>query len=64
MAEQLVGVRDVAAQTGLPTSWIYAQTAAGTIPHLKVGKYVRFRMSEVEAWLEAHRRGQVAVVAR
>jgi excisionase family DNA binding protein len=57
MADQLLTIRDVAAHTGLPLSWLYAQTAANTIPHLKIGKYVRFRLGEMEAWLEQQRRG-------
>ena len=40
-----------------PPSWIYAQVAANTIPHVKVGKYLLFRRSEILAWLETHRRG-------
>jgi excisionase family DNA binding protein len=58
MDEPLVGIQQVAEKTTLPVSWLYAHTAAGTIPHLKIGKYVRFRMSEVEHWLESHRRGE------
>jgi hypothetical protein len=33
------------------------KAAAGEIPHLKVGKYLRFDLHEVKAWLERHRRG-------
>jgi excisionase family DNA binding protein len=57
MAERYVNIKDVESFTGLPRSWIYAKAAAGEIPHLKVGKYLRFRLTEVEAWLAEHRRG-------
>jgi excisionase family DNA binding protein len=58
--ETLDSIRETAAWTGLPVSWLYAQTAAKTIPHLKCGKYVRFRRSEVRAWLDGKRQGPSA----
>jgi excisionase family DNA binding protein len=55
--EALDDIKETHRWTALPLSWIYSQTAAGTMPHYKVGKYLRFRRSEVRAWLEQHRRG-------
>lgn len=57
MSEQLLSIREVSARSGLPLSWLYTQTAANAIPHLKLGKYVRFRESELQTWLDQHRRG-------
>ncbi len=31
-------------------SWIYQQVHAKTIPYYKVGKYVRFKRSEIAKW--------------
>jgi excisionase family DNA binding protein len=50
-------IREIGRFTGLPLSWLYSKAAAGEIPHIKAGKYLRFRLSEVEAWLAQHRRG-------
>jgi excisionase family DNA binding protein len=55
--EPLESIQAMSQWSSLPVSWLYAQTAAGTIPCLKLGKYVRFRRSEVLAWLETKRRG-------
>ncbi len=57
MTEPYRDIKEVERFPGLPRSWLYAKAAAGEIPHLKVGKYLRFRLSEVEAWLARHRRG-------
>jgi excisionase family DNA binding protein len=57
MTEPYEDIKAVERYTGLPRSWLYAKAAAGEIPHLKVGKYLRFRLSEVEAWLAQHQRG-------
>lgn len=57
MEERLIEIKDLADRTNLPRSWWYARTAAKEVPFYKLGKYCRFKWSEVEAWLEARRRG-------
>ncbi len=57
--EKLLTVREVAELLSVPPSWIYERTrrrGLTRLPHLKVGKYVRFRFSDVEAYLETLRR--------
>ena len=48
-ANKLVGPQEMAAVLGVPVSWIYQRTCLGrqAIPHVKVGKYVRFDAGEV-----------------
>jgi predicted DNA-binding transcriptional regulator AlpA len=55
--EPMVDVKRVSAVYGNPPSWWYASAEAGKIPSYKVGKYLRFRLSEIEAWLASQRRG-------
>jgi excisionase family DNA binding protein len=58
--QELLTVGEVAALLRVPASWIYARTAdAGVeeIPHLKLGRHLRFRRAEVLAWLEGKHRG-------
>jgi excisionase family DNA binding protein len=50
--EPLVGVGKVADVLGVDKSWVYRRTRAGSIPVIRVGKYCRFRLSQVLAWLE------------
>ena len=38
-------------------SWLIKQTAAGSIRSIRVGKYLRYRTSDVERFLDAHTRG-------
>jgi len=35
----------------MKTEWVWAQARAGRIPHVRLGRYRRFRESAVEAWL-------------
>ncbi len=53
--ERLVDVQEMAAILGVPVSWLYQRTRLGTeaIPHVRVGKYVRFDPGEVIAFLKA-----------
>jgi predicted DNA-binding transcriptional regulator AlpA len=40
--------KDVAALLAVPTSWVYAQSRAGTIPTVTCGRY---RRAAIEAWI-------------
>jgi excisionase family DNA binding protein len=48
-------VEELANALKVKPSWVYGETrktGPGTIPRIKVGKYIRFRLPEVLAWLE------------
>lgn len=40
--EKLVDVREMARILNVPISWLYERTRLGTIPCIRIGKYVRF----------------------
>jgi excisionase family DNA binding protein len=50
--ERLITVEELERLLGLPTSWIYRQAAERRIPSYKVGHYRKFRLSEVEAYVQ------------
>ena len=49
---QLLAINDMAKILNVPVSWIYGKTRTNEIPHLKVGKYVRFNPDKVLEWIE------------
>lgn len=51
--DRLLTAEEVADLLRVRTGWIYSQTRAGRIPHLRLGRYVRYRESAVLAWMEA-----------
>ena len=55
--EPLVDVKKLKELYGNPCSWWYAAAEAGRIPSYRLGKYRRFRISEIEAWMQAQRQG-------
>jgi excisionase family DNA binding protein len=53
----LLTAAEVAALLGVPTSWVYAETRAGRIPSVSLGRYRRYRREAIEAWIEGSERG-------
>lgn len=45
--EPFVTVDEVARILGVKRSWVYEKSAAGVIPCLRAGRYLRFRISDV-----------------
>jgi excisionase family DNA binding protein len=54
---KLLTIDEVAALLQVPKSWIYERTRHGTIPHLKLGKYLRFPTAELHEWMARHEKG-------
>lgn len=50
--ERLVDVEGLADYLGVKASWVYGKVATGELPCLRVGRYLRFRLSDVLAWME------------
>ena len=42
----------MAAILGMTTDWIYREVRAGRLPHIRLGRYVRFRQESIDAWLD------------
>jgi excisionase family DNA binding protein len=52
--EGIETVEELAARWRVPVSWIYGKTrerGEGSIPLVKMGKYIRFIPEQVDAWL-------------
>ncbi|PYX04489.1 MAG: hypothetical protein DMG85_17675 [Acidobacteria bacterium] len=51
-------VEELSKFLGVANSWIYDRTRVNSpdpIPHMKLGKYIRFDVGEVQAWLNDRR---------
>lgn len=58
-SERLLTVEQVSEILQVPPTWIYKHTkrrAPNRLPHVKLGKYVRFRESEIISFIERSRR--------
>ena len=55
LQDELLTVAEVAELLKVPVSWVYERTrrrGVERIPHLKLGKYLRFHACEVREWLQ------------
>lgn len=48
---ELMTAGEVALLLRVTTAWVYTQTRARKIPHVSLGRYVRYRRSAVLEWL-------------
>lgn len=46
---ELITVQELAKKLNVPVSWVYQRTRFGqeAIPHVRIGKYMRFELNEV-----------------
>jgi excisionase family DNA binding protein len=51
MTTRLLTVEEVAERLGMTKEWVWAQARSGRIPHVKLGRYRRFREEAIEQWL-------------
>jgi excisionase family DNA binding protein len=49
--DRLLTADELAERLGMKTEWVWAQARADRIPHVRLGRYRRFRESAVEEWL-------------
>ncbi len=52
LADEMLTVQDLADYLRVKPIWVYQKTRKGEIPHLKIGKMLRFRRSTIEEWLK------------
>jgi excisionase family DNA binding protein len=57
LTEPLLDARAAAALLAVRPSWIYEAVRDGRLPHLKIGRHVRFLRSDLERWVLGQRRG-------
>jgi excisionase family DNA binding protein len=48
---------EVAARLRVTKCWVYAEVRAGRLPHVRLGRYIRFRAGAIDSWIEQIERG-------
>jgi excisionase family DNA binding protein len=57
---EILDAQAVADMLGMSKDWVYAEARADRIPHVKMGRYTRFRREAIEDWIREHERGKIA----
>jgi excisionase family DNA binding protein len=55
--DRLIDAREAAALLNVPDTWILAEARANRIPHVRLGRYVRFDCATLRAWWCSRGRG-------
>ena len=57
MNDRLLDAKQAGELLGVPGSWLLAQARHDKVPHLRLGKYVRFHPADLERWIVTVKRG-------
>ena len=60
----LIDAQAAAQLLGVPSTWILAEARSNRIPHVRLGRYVRFRREALLAWVLERERGPLASRSR
>ncbi len=52
MEKEFLDIKEVSEYLGIKKSSLYAKVKRKEIPHFRVGRLVRFKKSEIDAWME------------
>lgn len=55
--EKWVTSNEAADHLGVSQSFIFKRCASGSIPHVKIGRALRFRLTDLDAWASTNRCG-------
>ena len=53
--QRLIEIDELSAMLGVSKNTLYDWCAVKKIPHIKLGKFLRFNVDEIEAWLQSKR---------
>ncbi len=51
-------LREAAKILQVSTGWLYRRVEAGKIPHRKIGRMIRFKRSDIDELMDAHKTGE------
>jgi excisionase family DNA binding protein len=56
-SDRLLTAIDVAELLSVPVSWVREHTRSGRIPHVQLGRYVRYREETLVSWVAEQEAG-------
>jgi excisionase family DNA binding protein len=64
VSDRLLTAEELAERLAVPRTWILESARSGAIPHVRLGRYVRFDEDDVDHWLEQCKQGGRPVTFR
>jgi excisionase family DNA binding protein len=62
--DTIFDVEGIADYLKMKKQWVYERVHYNTIPNYKLGKYPRFRKSEIDQWLKTMERGKGRITTK
>jgi excisionase family DNA binding protein len=50
--DQLLTAEQIAKRLAVKVSWVRSETRSGAMPHVKLGRWVRYDAADIDAWVE------------
>lgn len=57
VTDRLHDVAEVADLLGVKQSWVREACRDGRLPHVRIGRYLRFRLERIYEWIEEQEQG-------
>jgi excisionase family DNA binding protein len=64
VSERLLTAAELAEHLAVPKTWILESARSGAMPCVRLGRYVRFDLADVERWLEKCKRPERSIALR
>ncbi len=55
MESDYLTIDEASAYTGIKKSTLYSKVEQREIPHYRIGRSIKFKRDDLDAWMEAHR---------
>ncbi len=55
MQSSYLTIDEASTYTGIKKSTLYAKVEQREVPHYRIGRSIKFKREELDAWMEAHR---------
>jgi len=64
MTKEFLNINDLSEYLSIKKSTLYSMVESGELPHYKIGRLIRFKRNDVDAWIETHRRERIEIDKR
>jgi excisionase family DNA binding protein len=64
MTKDFLNISDLSEYLSIKKSTLYLMVESGDMPHYRIGRLIRFRRDDVDAWIETHRRKRIEIDRR
>jgi excisionase family DNA binding protein len=61
MTKEFLDIHELSECLSMKRSTLYTMVECGDLPHYRIGRLIRFKRNDVDAWIETHRRDGIEI---